>query len=232
MPKPAADLPAEKVSATDILDEIREADAHNRSVERARLNVSAIENQIRDLEAELVAARAALDEAAETSLADLIDTEPMRARLRDVEDINDAVRAAAEYHELEAQLARAADYHAAAQTNLDDIDARKRAALAEAVFPVDGLSVDEEGITFNGIPFSQTNSAARRSVAFAIATAGNPKLRLVIVKDGDLLDEKSVEAIEAMADERGYTVLMERDRDQSRAIGFTIVDGELQDAAG
>lgn len=90
--------------------------------------------------------------------------------------------------------------------------------------------MDESGVTFEGIPFVQTNTATRRKVAFAIATAGAPKLRLVIVRDGDLLDAESLDAIRVLAEERGYTVLCERDRDESRAIGFTIRDGELAEA--
>ena len=87
--------------------------------------------------------------------------------------------------------------------------------------------MDENGVTFDGVPFTQVNSAMRRRVAFAIATAGDPKLRLVIIKDGDLLDADSLAAIRELADERGYTVLVERDRDESRQIGFTIEDGTL-----
>jgi len=49
----------------------------------------------------------------------------------------------------------------------------------------------------------------------------------VIVKDGDLLDAGSLDFIRAIADQRGYTVLVERDRDESREIGFTIQDGAL-----
>ncbi len=71
----------------------------------------------------------------------------------------------------------------------------------------------------------------RRRIAFAIATAGDPELRLVIVKDGDLLDAESLEGIRDIAARRGYTALIERDRDESRQIGFTIVDGALGGAA-
>ena len=86
-------------------------------------------------------------------------------------------------------------------------------------------------MTFRGVPFSQVNSAMRRRVAFAIATAGDPQLRLVIVKDGDLLDADSLTAISDLAEERGYTVLVERDRDESRRLGFTVSDGTLAEEA-
>ena len=50
------------------------------------------------------------------------------------------------------------------------------------------------------------------------------------MKDGDLLDADSLAAIRELADERGYTVLVERDRDESRQIGFTIESGALAEA--
>ncbi|MGL1701411.1 hypothetical protein ACSTHI_23860, partial [Vibrio parahaemolyticus] len=76
-----------------------------------------------------------------------------------------------------------------------------------------GLGVDETGITFDGVPFGQVNTAARLQVALAVATADNPEIKLVIIRTGDMLDDISLERVRAIADQRGYTVLMERDRD-------------------
>ena len=42
-----------------------------------------------------------------------------------------------------------------------------------------------------------------------------------------MLDATSLAGIEKIAIERGYYVVIERDRDESRAIGFTVKDGEL-----
>lgn len=236
MPKPSGDVPEDEVSAADILAEIQAAhdaqfarEGAERSVNEAAAAVSQIEREILALQEQLGMAkvRKAAAEKRRDEQPDPIDAEPLRAKLETVEATNAAVRAAHEYARVESDLSRVQDQYDEAQKALGAIDDRKRAGLAEAKFPIAGLSVDDSGVTVDGIPFSQVNSAARRKVAFAIATAGSPQLRLVIVKDGDLLDSDSLAAIRAIAEERDYTVLVERDRDESRQIGFTIQDGVL-----
>lgn len=227
MPKPSGDLPAEEVSAADVAAELRAAEDHNRRIAECTRTAAATRARIGELEAQLRAARAALSDLEQVEALEGIDVSALTARLAQIDTVNARVREARERQRVGIELSEAAGRVEEAQADLDGIEDRKRAGLAAATFPVDGLSVDESGVTFGGIPFGQVNSAMRRRVAFAIATAGNPDLRLVIVKDGDLLDADSLAAIQSLADERGYTVLMERDRDESRQIGFVIVDGAL-----
>lgn len=246
LPQPPADVPDVEVSAAALIEEIQAAqdflrtgESLTRQLADADANVSARKARVTALASELDTARAALEvaeddrESVAQELKHWEETpEPpnlvaLQSELSRLDETNAAVRAATQRREVSNELLGAEHTHAEAQTDLDAIEARKREALAAAKFPVAGLSVDEDGITFEGVPFVQVNSAARRSVAFAIATAGDPKLRLVIVKDGDLLDADSLTMIGALAEQRGYTVLVERDRDESRQIGFTIVDGAL-----
>lgn len=245
LPKPSPDSPAAEVSSAQILAALQDAQTHNLEVRRAADlavelsgKIVALEQREEELQEQIRAMReerARLDlhriDASNDADAELIDLEPIQERLRGLDAINQAVRDRQAYEATAAELSEAQDAHAAAQAEIDSLESGKRRALAEAVFPVDGLSVDEEGVTFDGIPFGQVNSAMRRRIAFAIATSGDPKLRLVIIKDGDLLDAESLAAIETEAEERGFTVLVERDRDESRKIGFTVVDGALADEA-
>lgn len=233
---PTPVTPTEEVSAQDILDELGAAQAENRRREEADRENRFQAQQVQDVEAEIARLQKNLEEKRERkeaaykarqALGEMTDLAPFQERLAAVDETNSAVRAAREYFSTAKALAAAEEEHARAQTRIDEVEKVKASALAEARFPVDGLSVDDSGVTFNGIPFGQVNSAMRRRVAFAIATAGDPKLRLVIVKDGDLLDATSLEGIREIAEERGYTVLVERDRDESRDIGFTIQDGAL-----
>ncbi|WP_336642380.1 ATP-binding protein [Microbacterium sp. MMO-56] len=240
MPNPL-DAPDEEVSGAAVLAEIETVQEHNHRIDRAEDLVTELGRQVLDtdrtierLEAQITQARAdravwveRIEEAERAAAAPRADLEPLRAKLAAVDETNAAVRARREYAKVADEYAAAETAQAAANRELEAIEKRKREGLAAATFPVDGLSVDENGVTFDGVPFTQVNSAMRRRVAFAIATAGDPKLRLVIVKDGDLLDADSLAAIREIADERGYTVLVERDRDESRQIGFTIEDGAL-----
>lgn len=230
MPKPSGDLPAEEQSAADVAAELRAAEDHNRRVFECTRMAATTRSRIQDLEAQLAAARTALADLGQVEALDIVDVTALTERLAQIDTMNARVREARDRQRVGVELSEAAARVEAAQSDIDSVEARKRAGLAAATFPVDGLSVDESGVTFGGIPFAQVNSAMRRRVAFAIATAGNPDLRLVIVKDGDLLDSESLAAIRSLAEERDYTVLMERDRDESREIGFTIVDGALDGA--
>ena len=238
LPKPTAGTPDEELSGQDILREIETA----QDIERRRIQTQSrydeAANLVADYDQQIEDLKRKREEAANRQevawgelreLPDPIDIAPLRERLAAVDDTNRAVRAARQYFEVSGELQVADADHAAAQGELDRIAARKAEGLAAAKFPVDGLSVDDDGVTFNGIPFSQVNSAMRRRIAFAIATAGDPKLKLVIIKDGDMLDADSLQAIAELAEERGYTVLVERDRDESRRIGFTVRDGALDE---
>lgn len=238
--KPADDAPDEEVASADVLAEIEEAQRIDRTWHEASADYDAaaarydeIGRQIEELQRQQVAVQERQQAAAErlNSLPEQIPLEPLQERLRGLDAVNQAVRDRKAYERTAADLAAAQHLHDGAQHALDAIEKTKRDGLAAAEFPVAGLSIDEDGVTFDGVPFGQVNSAMRRRVAFAIATAGDPKLKLVIVKDGDLLDADSLAAIREVADERGYTVLVERDRDESRQIGFTVRDGALADEA-
>ncbi|MDF2507277.1 MAG: hypothetical protein K0Q52_1136 [Microbacterium sp.] len=238
---PAPGSPTEEVSAQDVLTDLAEAQQHNTDIQRAADLAAELGRQEESLDRRIMQLRSELETAisdrddvrgrrgdAEHAAGEAkVDIAPIQARLAAVDETNAGVRAAKEYFRTATALSAAEDAHAEAQSDIEGIEAGKRLALATAAFPVDGLSVDETGVTFDGIPFGQVNTAMRRRVAFAIATAGDPKLRLVIVKDGDLLDADSLAGIRELAEERGYTVLVERDRDESRDIGFTIQDGAL-----
>lgn len=240
LPAPAEDAPDAEVSPSEVLAEIEAAQTIAHDHEQAHAAYDSLAAQYdeytRQIE-ELTTRREQIGEQQEAArdrisrLPARVDVGPLQERLRGVDEINQQVRARKAYQSTASELAAANHVHAAAQSALDDIEKKKRDGLAKATFPVDGLSVDDAGITFDGVPFAQVNSAMRRRVAFAIATAGDPKLKLVIVKDGDLLDADSLDAIREVADERGYTVLVERDRDESRRIGFTVRDGALADEA-
>lgn len=240
LPKPGDDVPDEEASSAEILEAIDAARLAQRQAEDAQTRYDTLAARYDELTRqhnEIMAMREQVgeqQEAARDALSMIpkpADIEPLQQRLRSLDDINQAVRDRKAHERTAAELAAAQHEHEGAQHALDAIEKTKRDGLAAAEFPVAGLSIDEDGVTFDGVPFGQVNSAMRRRVAFAIATAGDPKLKLVIVKDGDLLDADSLAAIREVADERGYTVLVERDRDESRSIGFTVRDGALADEA-
>ena len=96
-----------------------------------------------------------------------------------------------------------------------------------AEFPVDGLGFDESGVTYQGVPFKQASSAEQLRVSLAMAIALNPKLRVIRIADGSLLDSDNLALIEAAAKESDYQVWIEMVGD-GNGRGIVIEDGEVK----
>jgi len=109
---------------------------------------------------------------------------------------------------------------------ITELDAKKARALAAAKFPVQGLSIEGNTVMFEGVPLSQSSSAEQIRVGLAIGASLNPKLRVVLVRDGSLLDEEGLKFVARWAETNNMQVLLERVADGT-ATGIVIEDGEV-----
>jgi len=110
---------------------------------------------------------------------------------------------------------------------MKDIDKEKGRMIEEADIPVEGLSFNEEGIFINGIPFEQESSSKQLKVSMHMAMALNPKLRVLLVKDGSLLDKDSIKEIEKVAKENDFQMWVEK-VGEDEEIGIIIEDGGVK----
>lgn len=111
----------------------------------------------------------------------------------------------------------------------DQISAREKQvadAIKAADMPVAGLGFGADHVTYQGLPFDQASDAESLRVSTAIAMAGNPKLRIVRIKNGSLLDDEGMKIIAQMAHEKDFQVFIEC-VDTSGKIGIYMEDGEV-----
>ena len=160
------------------------------------------------------------------ALAD-IDTTPIRQQIAEAETVNAKVRANATKRALAASFTRAKAEYDRLTEEIDKIDATKRDNLAAAKFPVGGLSFDDTGVLFNGLPFDQASSAERLRVSVAMALALNPTLRVALIRDGSLLDDDSLKMVAEMAAQADAQVWIER-VGEGRECQVVIEDGHIQ----
>lgn len=106
------------------------------------------------------------------------------------------------------------------------LDEAKRAAVADAKLPVEGLVLGDDEVLLDGVPLADASDADRLRVSVAVAMALNPTLRVIRVREGSVLDSKSLAAVAAAVAERDYQCWVER-VDESGEVGFVIVDGEV-----
>lgn len=224
------DLPSEPLSidalATALRDAQRRVSARaeaGRAVDAAKDRVSRAEAELRAAYEHLASCQKELDAIPVAGTADVAAAEK---KLLDAEWINKAVRARAAYRELAQELQGSRDYADTLTADIEKIDRGKAERLAAAKLPVPGLSVDDDGVLFNGVPLSQASMAERIRVGVAVALAGNPRFRVVLVRDGSLLDDSSRAMLEAAVKEHNAQMLLELVRsDDTR--GVFLVDGEL-----
>lgn len=104
---------------------------------------------------------------------------------------------------------------------------QKEDAIAAAKLPVPGLGFGDGEILMNTVPFNQASDAEQLQVSIAIAMALNPKLRVIRVRDGSLLDEDSLAMLGRMAEDKDYQVWVERVGANDK-VGFVIEDGHIK----
>lgn len=108
------------------------------------------------------------------------------------------------------------------------IDEQKAELIKSSPLPVEGLSFDDEGVLYNGVPFQQASAAERLRVSVAMAMAMNPKVRVICIKDASLLDEDSFAMLTDMAREHDFQVWYEQVGTDGGPVGVVIEDGEVK----
>lgn len=236
-------IPDEPVSTQSVLDRIAQAQEianANRVVQveldDAQRDLERTSAEISKLEARLVVAKDEERKVQEwivelakrvSDLPPVPDIDSFRSQLDDAEEINSRVRLKSEKAKTAAKVLQAE----AAAKNLSDqlvaIQDRRAQGLKDAgdKMPVVGLGFDESGVTYNGIPFAQCSGAEQLRVSTAMAMALNPKIGVIRITDGSLLDPDNLEVLREMAAEKGHQVWIERVG--AGDIGFVIEDGSL-----
>lgn len=155
------------------------------------------------------------------------ETKSMRViQLEAIEARNEAARRRRERKRLATSLDAARDAERTAARKAEDAEASRERALSEADLPVKGLRFDEEGVTLNGIPFDQASTAEQIRASVAMGLAQNPTLRVMLVREGSLLDAESMTLLAEVADEWDAQLIVERVTD-GNGVGITIEDGEV-----
>jgi recombinational DNA repair ATPase RecF len=111
----------------------------------------------------------------------------------------------------------------AKKAELQTLEQERNQIIASAKMPVEGLSFDDDGLLFDGLPFTeeQLSTAKLIEIGLHISMSLNPALRIMRVKDGSLLDSEMLAIIKGAAKDKDYQLFIERVSD-SEEIGFII----------
>lgn len=232
MDRPAKGVPDDYVSVTALSDELNAVRVLEQDLSVAKDNWSRTNERIKDLRAQLGRAESELENLAASGKAagDALEgsrrASDILVQIDDAETMNASVRDAERYRETKEELKQAERRHSDLEKRVETARQAKVDALAAVDLPLEGLSFDEEGILYNGVPFSQSSAAERRRVSVAMAMAMNPELKVICLKDASLLDEESLADLKRLGEENGFQLFLE-------VVGkpggetFVIEDGEI-----
>ena len=219
------DVPEELVDVSALSQQLfamtqakSEYDRKIKDVEMVAEKYGNIQSRITDLKAELAASE---DEAtqifsdgermrAEIDAFEEPDVTNIQSQIENANDTNNAVRNNLEASSITVELDKMKAISEDLSEEIIAIDEEKERQIHEAMMPVSGLGFGDEGVTFNNIPFEQCSGAETLRVSVAMGMALNPELKILLIRDGSLLDNKSLAMIGEMAKEKEYQVWMER----------------------
>lgn len=225
------DTPTEEVNLKELLTDHHTATQQNAAVREAHASVEVSQQRVDDLRAQLERAEEELARRIDlaSGAPELIDTAAIQQRIDTAEATNSRAREFKAAQAVNTELATARDTADQLTADLAEIDQRKADGLKAAAdqMPVEGLLFDEEGVTYQGVPFSRAAGAEKGIVSIAMIIATDPDIRVIVFRDGNVFDMESLAIVQAMAEENNFQIFIEIVKDERGDEEFYFEDGEL-----
>ena len=219
MPPLPIDTPAEAITADDITGALREIEAQRQTwddaegaLDKAQDALYKAEDNLKEATVTHAAAEAQCrkDEAALDALGFRPDTAELEAQIANVSTVNADVDRKRRMVELVASEQALLAVIAGHQAALDDLGEEQDTLLHDAEMPVPGLGVSPDGVMYEDLPLQQAAQSVQLHVSAAIGMAKNPRLRVMLIQDGSLLDNAHLAALAKLAGDKEYQIWVER----------------------
>lgn len=213
-------LDSEVSNAEEIKRQIAQLTARlervNTKITEAKAGIEAASSEITQKEAEIVQLRD-------------IDISQFQSKIHQAETINRQVRINKQRETLVQSLSAKRKQSDDLTQAIESSDIEKRRMIAKAKLPIEGLSFEAGRVLFDGIPFSQMSTAAQIKISVAVGIALNPKLKVLLIREGSLLDLKNLGLIKDLAKQADYQIWCEVTRTDGD-VSVVIEDGLVKGA--
>lgn len=163
-------------------------------------------------------------------LGALEDEQPLLQKIRDAEQHNASLVRSQQAQQCEADAVAAEQASAAAEADLAAARDARDTLIRGAKMPLEGLGFNNDGeLIYQGVLFDQASSAQQIQVGMSIAlvTLPNPGIRIILIRDGSLLDDEMLSAVVLMAEANNAQVVIER-VGKGKECTVVLNDGEVE----
>lgn len=224
------DAPTSEVLVSDLVAEADAARAHNQRIAEGRkwlIEAKATSDKwaqtIEDLRTKLLnaeKAKADIDDkiaahGPSIAQAQEVNEADIRARIANADAANALYRQAQAAGKVQADLAQAVKAADKAQVAVEDVVEARRLMLRGLSTRMPRLSIADDGLRWtpasggDPVPFGQASMSEQLRTAIEIEMATHQRLRLILVRDGALLDDDSRRLLDDMAQQYDAQVLLE-----------------------
>jgi hypothetical protein len=205
----------------------REASAKcEQEVVRLKSALATAEDALKDAANDLAASESLLRGIAEAAPTEEAIT-AAREAVEKVDKTNAAVREGITYRALLAETDELRKEYETLSDTIKQIDQDKAEKVKNADLPLDGLELTDDGIMFNGVMFGQLSTAEQIRISTLVAMAQNPELKIVLVREGALVNRANLGMMAELAASRNYQLWIEKFQEEPSDDGLHIVDGRI-----
>jgi hypothetical protein len=247
VPEPREGTPEEEVSAAKLMETLRTMEKATDHLAVAKRQVKAAKEKEEFALSEIDRIRESLkiaenyqstcaemiDEtqkiliAAEASAPDESALEYARSEISAIDTTNARIRSARQHREISAKLKDLRLKVASLNRTIEVVDERKAEAIKNANLPLEGLELTDDGVMFNGTFFTQLSTAEQIRISTLVAMSQNPGLKIIIIREGALMNTANLALISKLAADRGFQLWIEKFQESPSDIGFHIIDGAI-----
>lgn len=222
------DAPEEELSVSALVQELEEAQAHNRKRFAQEQEVSAQKQEIRNIAEENTRFSQQIAELQQSikdnekrreeleleshklfdSLQPEIDCDPLHAKIAGAEETNQKVRENAETERIKSELDAKRKEYEGFTSQIEGLEKEKQQLLSGAELPIEGLSLASGAILYNGVPLEQASESEQWEVSTAMGFALNPS-GIVFMRNCGGLDRRSRDRVRERAAALGVQLFLE-----------------------
>ena len=212
------EAPKELISISELILKQQEILAKNGENQRKREKAQSLLKRSEDLKAQITNLQSQLDvvlsdlEIAQKSALDLHDesTEELEQSIKNIEQINIKVRANMDKDKAEEEAKEYKDKYDELTTVINNVRKEKTDLLKNANLPLDGLSVEDGELTYNGFKWDNMSGAEQMKVSTAIVRKLNPNCGFVLLDKLEQMDTDTLKEFGEWLEKEGLQAIATR----------------------
>lgn len=203
----------------------------NNKIESYETQAKDIQKQISDLQNKYKLTLKSIDEGKDYIKTLEVDkkkikvpeTESLEDQIKEINTNNEYYRSQQERISKQKEFESAEIMKSDTLAKIKVIEKERNKKIAEVKMPIPGLEFIDTGLSYQGLPLTEDNVSTSRIIELGIriSIAMNPKLRIMQIKDGSLLDDDMLKVINQIVKDNDYQLFVEK-VSNDKELGFII----------